>query len=331
MVTKWAVFSGSAEEWDRSLSTLASPTVYQGYRWGEHRRRFGWNPLRLVASRDGRIVAMVQANVRTYLRALGVAWMPGGPVGDLTECGSSLQDAVASAIGTRGMVLRINPERPNSEEDARDLLAGGWSKSRRTLLSGSTLHYPLNRPESDRLAALSRNWRHNLRRGQKRGFRVEQWIDPSPEAMANAYTDMHEYKGLDHLSGTITAEWIASVIDAYGDDCVIVRCEDSDGTLLAVRGALILGERAWDTFAAATPSGRKGYASYVAFWKLAELCAMRGVTTYDMGGVDPVGNRGVFDFKQGTGAAPVTLLGEWEYARPRILGGLVSRRIARRS
>lgn len=329
MVTEWSVFGGSGEEWDQRLMSLPSPSVHQGHRWGEHRRRFGWVPLRFVASQDGHTVAMVQANVRTYLGRISVVWVPGGPVGELTECGTDLRKAIAAAIGTRNLVVRINPDRVLSEQDVQSLVAAGWGKSRRTLLSGSTMHYRLDVPEPNRLDLLTRNWRHNLRRGQKRGFRVEQWVNPSPEKIETVYGEMHEYKGLDHLSGSTTREWIASIIDAYGDDCIIVRCEDSDGTLLAVRGALLLGDRAWDTFAAATPAGRKGYASYVAFWKLMELCALRGVKTYDMGGIDPIGNRGVFDFKQGTGADLVTLLGEWEHAHPKLLGSLVSRRIAR--
>jgi hypothetical protein len=48
-----------------------------------------------------------------------------------------------------------------------------------------------------------------------------------------------------------------------------------------------------------------------------------------MGGADAVNNRGVYDFKQGTGATSVTTTGEWEYARPRLLGNVVARRIAR--
>lgn len=330
MTAEWSVFTGSGDEWDGHLRTLPNPTVHQGSRWAEHRRRFGWVPLRLVARRDERIVAMVQANVRTYLRnAAGVVWVPGGPVGDLAECGNTLRRSVLTATGARFIVMRINPDRPTSDLDTNTLTTNGWSKSRRTLLSGSTLHYRPDLPESERLSQLTRNWRHNLRRGEKRGLMATWWRHPSPDVVHQTYEAMHEFKGLERLSNHVTKEWIASIIETYGDDCVMVRCDDPDGNLLALRGALVMGDRAFDTFAAATPAGRKAYASYVAFWKLMELCAARGVTTYDMGGADAVNNRGVYDFKQGTGATCVTTTGEWEYARPRLLGNLVARRIAR--
>lgn len=327
---EWSVFTGSAEEWDDRLLTLPYPTVHQGYRWAEHRSRFGWQPLRLVAHRDGRLVAMVQANVRTYPGRICVVWVPGGPVGDLAECGTALRRVVAATVNARWITIRINPDRPRSAADDDVLTANGWSRSRRTLLSGTTLHYRPDLPEADRMSQLSRNWRHNLRRGQKREFTVDRWINPSAERIALAYEAMHEFKGLEHLSEHVTRGWIESIVDGYGDDCIVVRCVDSEGNLLAVRGALILGNRGYDIFAAATPAGRKAYASHVAFWKLTELCASRGVTLYDMGGADPVGNRGVYDFKQGTGATSVTTTGEWEFARPRLLGAIVARRIARR-
>ena len=61
---------------------------------------------------------------------------------------------------------------------------------------------------------------------------------------------------------------------------------------------------------------------------LMKQCAERGVRWYDMGGVDPVNNRGVYDFKKGTGARALEYLGEWEWSTSKALGWGVSRLIA---
>jgi lipid II:glycine glycyltransferase (peptidoglycan interpeptide bridge formation enzyme) len=84
--------------------------------------------------------------------------------------------------------------------------------------------------------------------------------------------------------------------------------------LLAVRAAGLFGDTAWDLLAAAGASARKVYASHATLWALFEHCSQQGLSHYDLGGVDPIGNKGVYDFKQGAGACLIKYLGEWEWA-----------------
>jgi len=326
----WSVWDGSPDEWDDALRSLDHPSVYQSHRWGEHRRQFGWTPVRLVARRGDRIVAMVHVQTRRYLSVIGLVWSPGGPVGDLGACGRSMRHAISRAIGARYAVFRVNVMRPYDDAAAALLARQGWIGSPETILSGLSLVYELGPDAETRESLLSKNWRHNLRRGLKRATNAYHWEDPSAPEMKRIYDSMHEFKGLEHLAAQNSLESISSIISSYGDQCVVVRCDDSEGRILAIRGALIMGDRAWDTFAAATPEGRKVYASYTAFWRLMELCRERGVCHYDMGGGDPIHNRGVYDFKHGTGAEVVRFLGEWEHSQPRILGVIAGRGIARR-
>ena len=75
--------------------------------------------------------------------------------------------------------------------------------------------------------------------------------------------------------------------------------------------------QAFDLLAAANPSARKVYASHELLWQLFNDCFEKGILRYDLGGVDPQQNKGVFDFKKGTGAELFTYLGEWEAASPK--------------
>jgi len=90
---------------------------------------------------------------------------------------------------------------------------------------------------------------------------------------------------------------------------------------------LVLGEKGWDIFAATIPAGRSEYASHAVFWELTKQCAAHNITWYDMGGVDPVKSRGVYDFKKGTGARDLEYLGEWEYARPSLFAKIANKAI----
>jgi lipid II:glycine glycyltransferase (peptidoglycan interpeptide bridge formation enzyme) len=100
--------------------------------------------------------------------------------------------------------------------------------------------------------------------------------------------------------------------------------DNEAGNLLSVRGALIQQTIAWDFIAVTTPDGRKTYSSHRTFVALAQECARRGCTTLEMGGIDPEKNKGVFDFKNGTGAQMTTYLGDWEASAPKAFNKLAT-------
>ena len=58
------------------------------------------------------------------------------------------------------------------------------------------------------------------------------------------------------------------------------------------------------------------------------LLAERGIQHYDFGGVDPINNKGVFDFKHGAGGTEATYVGEYDTTSPKfatwVLAKLVS-------
>ena len=76
----------------------------------------------------------------------------------------------------------------------------------------------------------------------------------------------------------------------------------------------MFGNKGLDMFAASTQEARKAYASYALFWAIIEACRNEGILYYDLGGVNPDNNLGVYNFKKGTGAKLVNYLGEWDWA-----------------
>jgi len=141
---------------------------------------------------------------------------------------------------------------------------------------------------------------------------------------------MDEFKDIKGVSLARSNDDLQSVINTFGDSLILVRSDDKDGAPLAIRGALLFNETAWDFIAVTTPAGRKKYASHAVFWALAEQCFQLGIKQFDLGGIDPVNNRGVYDFKKGTGTAQVDYLGEWEITNPLWFRGIASRLISRK-
>lgn len=307
----WELWRGDAAEWDSMLLSLGDYNVYQTHSWGEHRSRFGWIPARLTCVRDGEVIAAAQVLGRRYPLGLALAWIPGGPVGAQGEWGESFRKAVKSSLGAWFLYVRANftcQLTLGSEQLLSDL---GWRRPTKLMNSGLSLIYEPAVDEPTRLARVNRNWKRNLRNSEKVGNVARVWSRPDPSQVFAVYEAMQSHK---QLGEQFSQDEIASIISRMGERCIVVRCDDSSGQLLALRAALIFGNKAWDIFAAATPEGRKACASYAAFWELMHQCQLRGINWYDLGGVDPVGNRGVYDFKKASGSHEFQYLGEWEWA-----------------
>jgi len=167
--------------------------------------------------------------------------------------------------------------------------------------------------EAERTALETGNWRHNLKRSGKYGLSLQRWECRDAEEILAIYREMEEHKG---LVQQVPPEEMQAILDLMGEQLVLWRCDDSNGTAVAIRACATFATQAWDLFAAATPAARKTYASYASFWALMRGCGEMGIDRNDMGGVDPEGNRGVFDFKKGCGATLLEYLGEWEWATP---------------
>ena len=317
MVT-WKLISDAQglAEWNDNLRAFDDYSIYQTIEWGNHRGSFGWLPYRWAAFEGERIVAMAQGLLRRYPAGVGLIWMPGGPVGDIATWGPDLQQEILRSTGLRWLYCRFNSFRIAHDDHTRLLTQLGWRKPRVMLTSGHSMYCDVSLPEEARLSACHRNWRHNLKRSGKYRLTVERWNAPDASALRSIYSEMEDYK---QLAQQHSEPALKSLFTNLGDRLLVYRCSDSAGKLLAVRACAVLGEKAWDLLAAAAVAGRKTYASYATFWGLLQDCHRRGVRHYDLSGVDPAGNPGVYNFKQGTGAAPVDFLGEWEWAYPGLL------------
>ncbi len=316
----WSLFHGNAEDWDRLVIGLGKPVLHQSFAWGEYRRSGGWIPLRLCARGvAGRIDAACQLlTKRKY--GLNVVWLPGGPSGSFSYFGAEFMQVLRTWLGP-WIYVRINALRTKTDDDEAHLIEQGWQRSLVRLGSGLSLDFDLGPVEGERLRRASGNWRHNLRRSTKYGLRIESWEYPEVSQIAALYREMEEIKG--QVERVPEAD-LEPLLRCLGNQLIVYRALDVNGEVVAMRAAAVFGFKAWDMLAAAGATARKTYASHATFWALTEACRERGAKVFDMGGVDPVGNSGVFNFKQGTGAVLTEFLGEWEYASPNFLRRLAN-------
>ncbi|MCS6293163.1 MAG: peptidoglycan bridge formation glycyltransferase FemA/FemB family protein [Nitrospira sp.] len=308
-MVNWNLYGGQADGWDKQLEALGGG-FYQSYGWGEVRRVAGWQPVRLLATSSGQVVAA--ASVLSQRRAgIPVCWIPGGPVGPAVHFDAGFRSALGRSLGSRIFYCRMSLLRESQPEEKESLARAGWKRPAVSMSTGLTMLCSLKGEESERLKRTSSNWRHNLKRSGHYGLRIERWEQPDPAELSALYREMEALKSLPVQHSE--AELEAMLIN-LGERLVMFRCLDAEGKLLAVRAAGLLGDTAWDLLAAAGANARKVYASHATLWALLDHCSRGGLLHYDLSGVDPILNKGVYDFKQGTGARLVECLGEWEWA-----------------
>jgi hypothetical protein len=257
-----------------------------------------------------------------------MAWAPGGFGGDLALLTKDFSSSLKQLLSARFLYIRFGMMIDSTQEQIPLLVGAGLKKSNKSIGARQSMLLTTHTDEETMLSSASSNWKRNYKRSLRSTTAPYVWNNALPNQLEDAYRLMDEYKKVDGVKLQMSASDIRSVQDCFGSDLVLVRMDNEAGNVLSVRGALIQQSIAWDFIAVTTPEGRKTYSSHRTLVALAQECARRGCTTLELGGIDPEKNKGVFDFKNGTGARITTYLGEWETAHPSWIRPVISRIIS---
>lgn len=339
----WSFWTGTNAEWNTKVARFAGRNVYQSAQWADHKANAGWQTCRFIFSATdsvtdsatGSVTGSLETTIAQCLVRSGplksfVVWVPGGPLGDIQTIGKDFVQAIKRHLGASIVYIRIAITLEATDESVTGLKLQKWKKAEQVIGASLSMIYSLNADQQTRVERCSPNWKRNLKRSAKNINSPYVWQSPNPQELSTAYELMDEYKKIEGVSLQRSVSDLQSVISVFGSQLLLIRIDDLDGNPLAIRGALIFENLAWDFIALTTPAGRKTYASYAVFWFLAERCFEAGVKEIDLSGIDPKKNKGVYDFKNGTGARRVEYQGEWEISSPFWLRPLASRLIQRR-
>ena len=329
-LSNWQVWDETDSRWDLIISQFSDGSIYQTTKWAKHKESSGWQVIRLIKFDQNLPVAAAQCLFRRGPLGSVVVWVAGGPIGDIDSVSSDFVNIVKQQTSARFLYIRVAVMRQTDAASANALTSQGWRQSSAIIGTRSSLIHSLDAEESIRRSRCSSNWKRNLKRSAQNEGLTYIWESPDGNSISDAYAQMDEFKDIKGVSLARSSDDLQSVINTFGDSLILVRSDDKDGAPLAIRGALLFNETAWDFIAVTTPAGRKKYASHAVFWALAEQCFQLGIKQFDLGGIDPVNNRGVYDFKKGTGTAQVDYLGEWETSSPLWFRGIASRLISRK-
>lgn len=297
-------------EWSMLLDLFGDANLYQTAAYGSVRWGAG-NLSRIVLRRGNQVRAVAQLRVvRPTPLKFGIAYLRWGPLWERNTCDPDPEVPARMAraihdeyVVRRKLFLRIVPNAFSGTARAAAFQSAFLGFNRQAdqpndLRPYRTLLLDL-RPSLDEIrSSLDRKWRNHLNRAEKNDLTV---IDddgiPAYRDFCNIYKQMRERKAFET---TVDVEEFGRIQEALPSSqrmrtFLCYECR----TAVAGLVASAIGDSAIYLLGATSDAGLHAKGAYLLQWTLMRWLKQRGVTCYDLGGIDPETNPGVYSFKKG--------------------------------
>lgn len=326
--------------WDAFVSGHAAAHPLQLRAWGGLKKEFGWEDARMGLRQDGKLVAGAQVLFKKLPRLgflpLRIAYIPKGPLVDWRD--ATQTQALFLALHrfcrrNRAILLKIEPEVPDSPEQREQLRVLGFRPSSRTIQPRTTVWLDLNADEDALLARMKQKWRYNIRLAGRKGVTVRQG-DASDLDLFGALMQM---TGERNAFGVHTTAYYRRFWDLFAPEHAALLIAEHEGQVLAALLAAHLADKAYYLYGASSNQKRNLMPSHKLQWETMRWAKAKGCSGYDLWGVpdevgldldasmpDPAtGLWGVWRFKRGFGGQVVRYTGAWDYAYWPGLGAVI--------
>jgi hypothetical protein len=295
-------------EWSKMLDLFDDANIYQtfdygGVRWGKK------SLSHLVLKGDGEVLGMAQLRiVRPTPLKFGMAYLRWGP---LCERRGKLRDPevftnMAHAleeeyVGKRKLLLRILPNAFAGSPRA-EVMQTAFSRFTREALTAENTYrtFVLDlSPSLDELRKkLDAKWRNKLSGAEKNNLKVVAGNGPQEyQTFCQLYYQMRQRK---NFETTVDAEEFRRIQERLAEThrMRILICEHQ-GTPVVGLVASAMGDSAIYLLGATSDAGLNTKGAYLLQWTMIRWLKENGIRWYDLGGIDPEGNPGVYSFKRG--------------------------------
>lgn len=307
-----------ASQWRNWTRQFADHNLYQTWGYGQQsaadtRCRLS----RYVLLEGDEPLGMAQLRIkRIPLVGAGLAYCFFGPIfrkkesqgaGNFSKLLAGLRNEY---IELRGLVLRIVPNVARDDAEAMHALNAAEFVSDEGVAPQRTFLLNLSPPLEQLRANLDQKWRNGLNQSERKGIRVRICNDDDSMAcFESLYENMWAHKRFETGVNVASFRELQKKLD--GDEKQTVMLADLDGVPVAGHVSSALGNTCVYLLGASNDAGRSSKASYSLQWKTIEYAKVTGATWYDLGGIDPVENPGVYHFKAGLGGVDTTYVGQF--------------------
>lgn len=302
-------------EWSQAMSQFSDSNIYQTWQFGAI--HWGEESLsHLVLKRNGTIISMAQFRiVRAPVAGIGVAYLRWGPLFRLKSQAPSFNDlqifleAVREEYAVkRKLLVRIIPNvisKTVEEEAITPIFKEHGFHHHQALSPYRTIRVDLSGTLDEIRKNLDGKWRNQLNRAERNELTIREGTDSELYGVfEKIYAEMYERKQFDtsvdpatfrKMQEQLLPEQKMLILVAYKDETPISALI---GTSIGESGIYLLG--------ATSNEGMKHKGAYLLQWRMIQLLKDRGCNYYDLGGINPESNPGVYHFKSGFGGEDIT-------------------------
>lgn len=342
------LYQQEQEHWDTFVNQAPNGHLLQGWAWGELKRAFGWEPLR-VALWDAdacRLVAGAQVLLRPIpLTGALFAYLPKGPVLDWNDAATCelffaglhaylrsrrvallrLEPDVARQVGERGGDMPADDSAApfggvysaaQGQMVARRLTNLGFRPTLDTIQQRRTIAVDLTVDEQTLIARQKPKWRYNTRLAERKGVTIRP--AHSLEDLRRWYALVETTRRRDGFEGrSFTYYRLVWEMLGAAHQAQLFLAEHDQQALAGIFVSRV-GKQSIYLYGASGNAGRHLMPNHLLQWEAMRWAKAQGATLYDLWGIaatddpgDPLA--GVTQFKQGWGGQVIEYIGAFEY------------------
>lgn len=306
--------------WSQALDSFEDATIYQTWAYGSV--RWGGGSLsHIVVKNNNIVVGIAQVTVKKIpLMGAGIAYVPWGPLWRRTgeqHTPKSFQYVVRALkefyVREKGYSLRIVPSIIDDVDNSfrSNLEKEGYA---RTVDGHSTLLLDLSEAVDVLRRRLDQKWRNMLNRAERNDLTV---IEGDDNALYRVFLSLQRemLQRKNYIPG-VDYEEFGRIQDSLpsSEKMRIMICS-CNGKPIAAVVVSALGDRGIYLLGATGNEGLNLKGSYLLQWRVVQWLKECGFRWYDLGGIDPTANPGVYHFKAGLGGAEARMIGRFEYSK----------------
>jgi len=313
-------------------ASIYQTAAYGEVRWGER------NLSRLVLRRDGEVVGIAQLRIiRPTPLKFGMAYLRWGPLWELrgqtfdSEVPARLACAIEDEyVKKRKLFVCILPNAFAGSPRA-EVFQSAFSKFTWEIKEPAdayrTFAVDLTPPLEELRSGLDKKWRNQLSRSERNQLTMVSGHGSEVyRAFCEIYSQMRERKA---FQTTVDADEFGRIQEFLTESqrMHVMICQDK-GIPVAGLVASAMGNSAIYLLGATTDAGLNAKGAYLLQWTLICWLKERGIKSYDLGGIDPEGNPGVYHFKKGLSGVDLCQIKPYSASASAFSSGMVKAGLA---